>query len=168
MDDKAKEQFPSGIVLRLCKYVSSPSVWTEDNAGEPAHFAFGNFDYVSFRPVEKFADYYSESSRGTWRGYRQDVMLYALSDESERCFGFDNEDSVSCFRIFQNGAPIQKKFMVISMLYVSGTVKNYFCDYSRFLDCCKKSGAGYCASLQRCRRGSEFHYLRGIRHLQLI
>lgn len=139
MDDKAKEQFPSGIVLRLCKYVSSPSVWTEDNAGEPAHFAFGNFDYVSFRPVEKFADYYSESSRGTWRGYRQDVMLYALSDESERCFGFDNEDSVSCFRIFQNGAPIQKKFMVISMLYVSGTVKNYFCDYSRFLDCCKRA-----------------------------
>lgn len=139
MDDKAKEQFPSGIVLRLCKYVSSPSVRPEDGAEEPAHFAFGNFDYVSFRPVEKFADYYSESSRGTWRGHRQDVMLYALSEESGRCFGFDNGESVPRFRIFQNGVPIRKKFMVISMLYVSGTVKNYFRDYSHFLACCKSA-----------------------------
>lgn len=141
-----KEQFPNGIVLRLYKYVNSavtekPSGRAENDAEEWPHFAFGNFDYISFRPVEKFADYYSESSRGTWYGHRQDVMLYALSEKNDRCFGFiyGSEGQKPRFRIFQNGAVVQKKFLVISMLYVSGTVKDYFCDYSQFLTCCKNA-----------------------------
>lgn len=138
------KQFPNGILLRLYKYTNSTITEkalgrVESDSEEWRHFAFGNFDYISFRPVEKFADYYSESSRAVWHGHRQDVMLYALSEKEERYFGFayDDEGEKLRFRILQNGAVVQKKFLVVSMLYVSGTVKDYFSDYSRFLIHCK-------------------------------
>lgn len=154
-----RKQFPNGIVLRLCKYVNSaiarkPSGREEDETEEQTHFAFGNFDYISFRPVEKFADYYSESSRGRWPGYRQDVMLYALSEKEDRAFGFeyDGKNGKPCFRIFQEGKPVRKNFLVISMLYVSGTVKDYLADYRQFLAYCKNAVLNI---LQSCNAGED-------------
>ncbi len=138
-----------GMVLHLYKHLDSSMFDTSelsknDQDTERTYVAFGNFDRICFSPVENFVDYLSESSSAyRWIGGRKDIMLYYLeADEAQRRFVFgEKEDGFVQPQLFikQNGEICQRKFLMVSMLYISGKAKASVQPYNVFLKYCKDS-----------------------------
>lgn len=139
----------NGMVLHLYKHLDGSMFDTsvlskKQKDKERTLTAFGNFDRLCFSPVEKFVNYLSESSSAyRWIGGRKDIMLYPLeADVTQRHFVFgEKEDNYVQPRLFieQSGEKCQRKFLLVSMLYVSGRAKASVKPYNVFLECCKNA-----------------------------
>lgn len=139
----------NGIVLHLFKHLDGSmfdtSVLKNNNKDKDRTFtAFGNFDRLCFSPVDKFVGFLSESSSAyRWIGGRKDIMLYPLeADKAQRHFVFGEKEARYVqppFFIEQNGEKCRRRFLLVSMLYVSGRAKASVKPYSVFLDYCKEA-----------------------------
>lgn len=130
-----------GMVLHLYRQVDAsmfPSFKWE-NKSEKTLTAYGNFDQVSFTPVEHFVDYLKKSSSACqWIGGRRDIMLYPLkpSTSIDRHFSFDGtSEDISRPPLVMTPA---KRFLIVTMLYISDKVKAKVKNYKQFLDKCQE------------------------------
>lgn len=140
-----------GIVLHLFKQVDASmhdaklSFKASNGDSERTMIAFGNFDRLCFSPISRFVDYLNESSLAyRWIGGRNDIMLYPIIEKESadtRHFRFGEPEAG--FRqpkliITNDGDHIQKRFLLVTMLYVSGEAKSKIRNYETFLRIIKK------------------------------
>lgn len=149
---------PNGILLNLYKHIDAAKLdidYLRDQFVKlDLKVAFGNFDRLRFYPIYNFTDFRKQSSTGhLWIGGRRDIMLFALPDaKSQRSFQFsyDPEDAknnhASCKDIRpwkiemvdQDGKKEERRFICVSMLYLSGLVKNLGIPYETLIKKCKE------------------------------
>ncbi len=151
--------FPNGILLNLYKHIDAAKLdlnaLRDQFVKLDLKVAFGNFDRLRFYPISDFTDFRKQSSTGhLWIGGRRDIMLFALSDgESQRSFQFSydpkdvNNNDESCKDVLpwkikildHDGNEATRRFLCVSMLYLSGLVKNLGMPYKILIEKCKKA-----------------------------
>ena len=135
----------NGMILHLYRQIDS-SVFpvnflkAENGDGRKTYTAFGNFDRLCFTPVPRFVDYLKRSgSAYQWIGGRKDIMLYPITGPatSDRHFIFtqteDDDQAVLAMR-----EESRRRFLIITMLYVSDKAKAMVDPYSVLLKKCKE------------------------------
>ena len=164
---------PSGFIINLHKYFNRPAdlfdqateYYTNLAEKETQIFLlFGNFDRLSFYPVQRFREYRQKASQGyKWIGNRQSIMLYAL-DSDPNCssgddyrFGFqiDGDRTINHFgMVDQSGcfSDFQQDYLIVSLFYLSGKAKASVKEYSSFLQYCKNA---FLAVTDAYNRGKE-------------
>lgn len=141
---------PLGFVLNFHKYYNPPIDYFKKTAdyissclSEHQSFTtFGNFDQMSFSPVNAFTDYRENcDDTYTWLGNRQGVLLYPISATNERCFGFFNNQFGLVDRdgLFSD---IKSNYLLVTLLYTSGGAKASVKSYDCFLRYCKDAVYG--------------------------
>ena len=155
MKNEEPGYLPLGFTLNLHKYFNrSPSNHAQAEAyfKEPVdpknatYIVFGNFDRLSFCPISNFSEYRQEASKAyTWLGNRQTIMLYPL-DNTHRVFGIkpgSEKDSLQnefgLVDVSGNFSQLSKRYLIISLLYISGTAKAAVNDYNRLLFYCSNA-----------------------------
>lgn len=136
----------NGMVLHLYKHLDG-SMFDDihhpasDSDSERTMIAFGNFDQLCFEPVDRFVEFLSQSSDAyRWRGGRKDIMLYPLEADEHRHFVFETKQSgyVQPPFIIREGAnakdPCKRRFLLITLLYVSSKAKAHVKSYNSLLD----------------------------------
>lgn len=142
----------NGFVLHLFKQVDA-SMYDANTAFQAGNkdekwtlTTFGDFDRLCFSPISRFVDYLNESSSAyQWVGGRDDIMLYPISNSDDpgiqhhfKCKRVKkgNESNYQKLIIEENGREVQREFLFVTMLYVSGKAKAQFKDYATFLAIC--------------------------------
>lgn len=139
--------YPLGWLLRTKQYSRRTSEMYDTFEqqfshlrGAAMHFtAFGNFDRIEFVPVEQFGEYQDGiTSDDCWYGKQRSILLYALEDcDQERLFfkqKFDGKDYLA-ERKGPNKFPwpLECRFFVHTMVYITGKARMSFLDYREFL-----------------------------------
>lgn len=132
---------PSGWLLRMKQYPRRTYEQFDAFEQQFAHMgegithytAFGNFDRVEFVPIYGFGDYQDKiTSDNSWFGKQQPILLYALK-ECEQKSVFQMVETNGRERLGANQKPLECRFFVHTMIYVSGTAKMECTDYHVFL-----------------------------------
>lgn len=134
----------NGMILHLYRQIDSSmfpanTLRVAQGSQNKTYTAFGNFDRLCFTPVKSFVDYLKRSgSAYQWIGGRKDIMLYPIgdSDNSDRHFIFDTSqnDNLPELRFAGNR---KRRFLILSMLYLSDKVKSKVYSYETILKKCK-------------------------------
>lgn len=151
--------FPNGILLNLYKHIDVAkfdSRISESYVVLKTKVALGNFDRLRFYPIDDFTDFRKQSRTGhLWTGGRRDIMLFSLSNnESERSFRFAcNKSELETapsdtpysyilpweIEMLCEGKLDRRNFLSVSMLYLSGKVKNLGLSYKQLIAHCKEA-----------------------------
>ncbi len=133
--------YPSGWLLRMKQYPRRTYEQFDAFEREFAHMgegithytAFGNFDRVEFVPIYRFGDYQDKiTSDSSWFGKQQPILLYTLKECGQKSV-FQMVKMNDRERLGANQGPLECRFFVHTMVYVSGTAKMKFADYRDFL-----------------------------------
>ena len=134
----------NGMILHLyrqidCSMFSANALRAAQSSPNKTYTTFGNFDRLCFTPVKSFVDYLKRSgSAYQWIGGRKDIMLYPIrkSDNSDRHFIFvsTQNDGSPELRFSANR---ERRFLILSMLYISDKVKSKLRSYETILTKCK-------------------------------
>ena len=138
----------SGMILHLYRQIDS-SVYpaarlkNEIGGGGKTYTAFGNFDRLCFTPVPRFIDYLKRSgSAYQWIGGRKDIMLYPIDDPAspDRHFSFTEKGDVgeqSTIVMQIKSVETSRRFLAVTMLYLSDKAKAMVKSYHSLLEKCK-------------------------------
>ena len=132
---------PGGWVVHLNKYLD-PSSRSDDvvrkfkdkqfNIGAGNLLAFGAFDRMSFTPVSYFQQYREETTQSyRWVGKRMSVLTYRLPTVTAGIVRWDTGNII--FTTPDGSNEIQPRFVILSMLRMSGAAKVSMNDYSGYL-----------------------------------
>ncbi len=155
-----KPCIPNGILLNLCKHIDAAKLNSDELKSNYVHLmanvCYGNFDRLRFYPIENFTDFRNQSCNGhLWTGGRRDIMLFSLSKEkNDRSFRFicNNSFQNPCsednpyqdvlpweIKMFSGNEPANRKFLSVSMLYLSDKIKNLGMPYEKLISYCKNA-----------------------------
>lgn len=133
--------YPSGWLLRMKQYPRRTYEQFDAFERQFAHMgrgithytAFGNFDRVEFVPIYSFRDYQDKiTSDGNWFGKQQPILLYTLEECGQKpVFQMIKANGRELLGADQK--PLECRFLVHTMIYVSGTAKMEHSDYRDFL-----------------------------------
>ena len=173
---KEKEiRYPNGILLNLYKHIDVAK-YTDDLNDRYADLntkvALGNFDRLRFYPIDDFTDFRKQSRTGhLWTGGRRDIMLFSLAEsDKEKSFRFSFEESsietdqrdkpykdIRPWEIemLREGKPSPRNFISVSMLYLSGKVKNLGLPYKELISLCKDRIAKIVDKVNTIRKDNE-------------
>lgn len=141
--------YPNGWLIRMKQYSKRSYDQFEQYEdqfrqmrGNVAHYtSFGNFDRIEFVPIERFSAYRDQiASDNQWFGKQQAIILYALENNQRRVFQMDTINSKQLLvEQTDNGVlqPLQCRFFIHTMLYISGTSKASINDYHTLLNLVK-------------------------------
>lgn len=129
------------MILHLFRQVdssvhSSKSIKELTGGDIHTYTAFGNYDRLCFTPVSRFVDYmkrYDNAYR--WIGGHKDIMLYPVGNSgTERHFSFEqiNPKQMNLGMVGKH----KRRFLIMTMLFVSSEVKEKLTDYHALLKRC--------------------------------
>lgn len=137
----------NGLILHLYRQIDS-SIFSANTlrvvqrSTNKTYTVFGNFDRLCFTPVSSFVDYLKRSeSAYQWIGGRKDIMMYPILDSDNssagRHFTFVPHQNDSSFDLrFLGGC--KRRFLILSMLYLSDKAKSRVKSYETILIKCKR------------------------------
>lgn len=137
------------MILHLYRQIDS-SVYpaerlkNEIGGNGKTYTAFGNFDRLCFTPVPRFIDYLKRSgSAYQWIGGRKDIMLYPIDDPAspDRHFSFvetGNAGEQPTIIMQTKSVETSRRFLAVTMLYLSDKAKAMVKSYRSLLEKCKK------------------------------
>lgn len=133
----------NGMILHLYRQIdasmfSDSTLRAANGSQNNTYMAFGNFDRLCFTPVKSFVEYLKRSgSAYQWIGGRKDILLYPLrvSGYSDGHFVFRN--SVQGEPELHFSGDRQRRFLILSMLYLSDHAKSKVQSYETLLKKCK-------------------------------
>lgn len=137
----------NGMILHLFRQVDS-SVHSSNTIKEltdgniHSYTAFGNYDRLCFTPVYRFVDYMKRSENAyRWIGGHKDIMLYpVIRSSTERRFSFAQ---IGSNKMDLTMAPnYERRFLIMTMLFISSEVKEKLTDYQALLERCAKYVGG--------------------------
>lgn len=135
----------NGMILHLYRQIDS-SVFpvnflkAENGDGRKTYTAFGNFDRLCFTPVPRFVDYLKRAgSAYQWIGGRKDIMLYPITgpatSDGHFVFTQATDDVNQSILVMRDDS--KRRFLIITMLYVSDKAKAMVAPYGTLLKKCK-------------------------------
>lgn len=136
----------NGMIMHLYRQIDS-SVFpvsffrTQNRDSRKTYTAFGNFDRLCFTPVPRFVDYLKRSgSAYQWIGGRKDIMLYPIAEpaatDKRFVFSQNTEDNTQSILVMHEKS--KRRFLVITMLYVSDRAKAMVHPYHMLLEKCQE------------------------------
>lgn len=139
----------NGIVLHLYRQIDgsvypADCLTTRNGDKETTYAAFGNFDRLCFSPVPRFIDFLKNSgSAYQWIGGRKDIMMYPLNDPNsiDRHFSFGELEKghrQPPLKMSDVNGNTERRFLIVTMLYVSDKVKAMIKSYSNLLERCQQ------------------------------
>lgn len=131
----------NGMILHLFRQVDSSvhssNTMKELTGGEiHTYTAFGNYDRLCFTPVCRFVDYMKRSENAyRWIGGHKDIMLYPVrKSDAERHFSFEKKVEKQRILVMKEGC--ERRFLIMTMLFLSSEVKEQLADYRKLLKAC--------------------------------
>ncbi|MBD5170095.1 MAG: FRG domain-containing protein [Oscillibacter sp.] len=139
--------YPNGWLIRMKQYLRRPFTQYEIyekqfkhlQNGTALYISYGNFDRIEFVPITEFSSYRSCSAEDNlWYGKWQSIILYAIN-ENHRLFQVNSVCETEAQKLMEGRPgdtphPVQGRFIIYTMLHISGAAKSTVRDYRRFLE----------------------------------